>query len=298
MNTFTSDILSLVFGGLMIIMTFAIEFPQMVSIIKTRNTSGTSLSSYIIFFIATSLWFIWALVNYVANIQHLGHDYDHKQHYEIVLHVIGLAPAVLANSMGVLLLSCVLFCKVKNLVMCKKLNISEIAYSKIVFDKHKKDSWIKKYYPLVIIAASVLILLLIIILVIWIVGVPTQISDSEYDKYEWTILGLNIAAAVFLEVTSWPQFIKCMKTKDTSGISLGWAIFMPASCLVSLSYDIFLTFSTDWRSMAASIICNGVIINVLVLILKIRNFLKAKKLGISEWKYTNKYIAPKKKTKL
>lgn len=297
MDTLTSDILSLVFGALMIIMTFAIEFPQMVSIIKTRNTSGSSLSSYIIFFVATLLWFIWALVNYIANIQHLGHDYDHRQAYEKTLHVIGLAPAVLANGMGVFLLSCVLFCKVKNLLMCKKLNISEIAYSKIIFDKHKGDSWIKKYYPLIIIAGCVLILLLIISLVIWSVGIPKQISDAEYNKYEWSILALNIVAAVVLEVTSWPQFIKCLKTKDTSGISLGWAIFMPASCLVSLSYDIFLTFSTDWRSMAASIICNGVIINVLVLILKIRNVMKAKKLGISEWKYTKRYIDAKRKSK-
>lgn len=297
MNTFTSDILSLVFGGLMIIMTFAIEFPQMVSIIKTRNTSGTSLSSYIIFFVATWLWFVWALVNFIANSQHLGYEYGPRRLYEI-MHIAGLLPAVLANGMGVFLLACVLFCKIKNLIMCKKLNVSEIRYSQIVFDRHKKDSWIKKYYPLIIIAACVVILLLLIILIVWMVGIPKQMTDpSEYGKYEWSIFGLNIAAAIFFEATSWPQFIKCMKTKDTSGISLGWAIFMPLSCTVSLSYDIFLAFSTDWRSVAASIICSGVIINILVLILKIRNVLKAKKLGISEWKYTNKYIATKKKIK-
>ncbi|MCQ3915378.1 MAG: hypothetical protein MJ195_01165 [Mycoplasmoidaceae bacterium] len=49
--------------------------------------------------------------------------------------------------------------------------------------------------------------------------------------------------------------------------------------------------------MLASLICSGTIINTLVLILKIRNHLKAKKLGISEWKYTNKYIVSKKKSK-
>lgn len=288
MNALTSDILSLVFGSLMIIITFAIEFPQMVSIIKTRNTSGTSLATYIIFFVSTCLWFVWALLIYIANVQYLKHDNK-------LLEVIALLPALLSNSMGVFLLSCVLFCKIKNLVMCKRLKISEIAYSKIVFDRHKGESWIRKYYPLIIIAVATVLILLLVILIVWLIGIPPQIQSSDYDKYAWSIMGINIVAALFFEGTSWPQFVKCMKTKDTSGISLGWAIFLPSSCVVSLSYDIFLAFSTDWRSMIASIICNGVIVNILVLILKIKNVLKAKKLGISEWKYTNRYIASKRK---
>lgn len=290
MNALTLDILSLVFGSLMIIMTFAIEFPQMVSIIKTRNTSGSSLATYIIFFAATFLWFVWALVIYIANVQYLQHDNK-------LLEVIALLPALLSNCLGVFLLSCVLFCKIKNVVMCKKLKISEIAYSKIVFDRHKGESWIRKYYPLIIIAVATVLLLLLVSLIVWLVGIPPQIQPSDYDKYAWSIMGLNIVAALFFEGTSWPQFIKCIKTKDTSGISLGWAIFLPLSCVVSFSYDLFLAFSTDWRSLIASLICNGIIVNVLVLIIKIKNVIKAKKLGISEWKYTNRYIAHKTKTK-
>ncbi|XQP55767.1 MAG: PQ-loop domain-containing transporter [Mycoplasmoidaceae bacterium] len=289
MNPITADILSLIFGNISIFMSIAIEAPQLYSILKTKNTSGTSLTTYILFMVASFLWITWSTVNYVANVLYIPSDVTN-----IVLHVSALTPAILSNFINVVLVGFILFYKIKHLRICKKLNITELEYSKILFDKQKGDSWLKKFYPLIIISFIALMVCVAIVLILYFIGIPKQITIEEYERFATSVLVLNVVAAVFFESMSWPQFIKCMKTKDTSGISLAWAIFLPLSCVVCFSYDLFLAISTGWWNVIASLICSGMIINTAVLILKIKNVLKAKSFGLSDWEYTKKYIKPHK----
>lgn len=287
MSTITSDILALVFGNISIIMSIAIELPQLYTIFKTKNTSGTSLTSYILFLIAALLWFSWAVVNYVGNVY--SSDVTHMQ-----LHIAALIPAILSNLVSVILVSFILFFKVKHLYNSKKLKISEIEYSQIIFDKQKGYSWIRRYYPLLIITFIMLAICVSVAVVFGAITLPKP-TEEQTHNLSVTVFVLNICAATFFESISWPQFIKCMKTKDTSGISLGWAIFLPLSCVTCFSYDLFLGFSNGWSTVLASLICSGILINFAVLVLKIINIRKAKKLGISEWKYTKQYLSNKKK---
>lgn len=289
MNPITADILSLIFGNISIFMSIAIEAPQLYSILKTKNTSGTSLTTYILFMVASFLWITWSTVNYVANVLYIPSDVTN-----IVLHVSALTPAILSNFINVVLVGFILFYKIKHLRACKKMNITELEYSKILFDKQKGDSWLKKFYPLIIISFIALIVCVAIVLILYFIGIPKQITIEEYERFATSVLVLNVVAAVFFEAMSWPQFIKCMKTKDTSGISLAWAIFLPLSCVVCFSYDLFLAISTGWWNVIASLICSGMIINSAVLILKIKNVLKAKSFGLSDWEYTKKYMKPHK----
>lgn len=290
MTPLVLDILALIFGNISIFMSTAIEFPQLVSIFKTKNTSGTALSTYILFLVASCLWVTWSVVNYVANVSYIPEDITN-----ITLHVCALTPALLSNFINIVFVGFIIFFKVKHMRICKKLNITELEYSKILFDKHKSDSWIKRYYPLIIIAFIAVLVCVGTALAIYFIGIPEQITFEEYEhKFALAVLVLNIIAALFFESISWPQFIKCMKTKDTSGISLGWAIFLPLSCFVCFSYDVFLAISTGWWNVIASIICSGMFINTAVLILKIKNVVAAKKLGLTEWAYTNQYLAKKK----
>lgn len=292
MSSLTTDILSLIFGNIAIIMTIIIEFSQLVIIFKTKNTSGTSLSSYILFMIASVLWVSWAFVNYYANISLIPKDVTN-----VVVHIASLCPAILGNLLNCIFVACILYCKIKHIHISKKMHINEFEYSKVLFDKQKSYSWIRKYYPLIIIGSVALIMCLGVVGALVLFGIPKEITRDEYDKLAIAVLVLNIVAAVFYESISWPQFIKCMKTKDTSGISLGWAIFLPISCYTCFIYDLLLAFTTGWWNVLASLICSGSVINTLVLIQKNRNHRAAKKLGISEWKYTNKYIVNKDKKK-
>lgn len=286
MSVFVSDILALIFGNISIVMSTAIEFPQLVTIFKTKNTSGTSLTTYFLFLFASFLWITWSSLNYAGNVVCLVPNIPN-----LTLHIAALIPALLSNIINVVFVTIIVIFKVKHLRACKKLHVNEIEYSQILFDKVKNKSWLQKYWPLIIFALIAIIACgLIVWLLVWI-GIPTQVSRREFDqKYRWIIFGTNLVAAIFFEAVSWPQFIKCMKTRDTSGISMGWAIFLPLSCVVCFSYDLFLALATDYHTVLASLICSGMIINTFVLIIKIRNVRTAKKLGMSEWQYTKKYI--------
>lgn len=291
MSQQTGDILSIIFGIISVIMAIAIELPQLYSIIKTKNTSGTSLTTYILFMVSSVLWIIWAILYYLAHVVEPGVDMTN-------LHIAGLIPAVISNTINLCLVAAILFLKCKNLKICKKQNITELELSKIIFDKQVNYSWIKKYLSFIVISAITVLIVLGVVLSLLLGYKPHEVPQSEFDKYTWYIFGFNIAAAVFFELISWPQFFKCMKYKDTSGISLFWAIFFPLSCLICFGYDLMLAISTDdFKSVLASLICSGMIINTLVLVLKIRNMRKAKKLGLSEWTYTKKYIDKKRKSK-
>lgn len=285
-----SDILALVFGVITLVITVAIEFPQLITIFKTKNTSGTSLTTYILFLIASCLWVVWASVNYVVDISFISKDVTN-----ITLHISALIPAILSNLTNVILVGCILFFKIKHLHFCKKLRISEIDYSKIVFDKQKGYSWIKKFYPLLIISFITILVWIATVLLLYLLGIPKQMTQPEHEKYTLIVLIVNICAAVFFESISWPQFVKSLRTKDTSGISLGWAIFLPLSCVVCFSYNLFMGISNGWFNVLASLICSGILINTAVLVLKIINLRKAKKLGISEWHYVHKYLTKHKK---
>lgn len=289
MSQYIGDILALVFGNISVIMAIAIEAPQLYSIFKTKNTSGTSLTTYILFMISSILWITWAILYYLAHV--VEPDIDMNS-----IHIAGLVPAVISNTINFCLVGAILFLKCRNLRLCKMFNIDELQLSKRIFDKQKKYSWFKKYYPLIIIFGVSLLIVLAVVLSLCFAYNPPAVSKSEFDKYTKYILVFNVVASVFFELVSWPQFFKCMKYKDTSGISLFWAIFFPTSCLICFGYDISLVIATnDYLSVLASLICSGLVINTLVLILKIINIRKANKLGISEWHYTNKYLKKKHK---
>lgn len=291
MSQNTGDILSLIFGTISVIMAIGIELPQLYSIIKTKNTSGTSLTTYILFMVSSVLWITWAILYYLAHV--VEPDVDMSD-----LHIASLVPALVSNTINLCLVAAILFLKCRNLRICKKQNVTELELSKIIFDKQVNYSWIRKYLSLIIVSVATVIVVLGVVIGLLLGFTPHEVPQSEFDKYTKYILGFNIAAAVFFELISWPQFFKCMKYKDTSGISLFWAIFFPLSCFICFGYDLMLAISTnDFLSVLASLICNGMIINTLVLILKVRNMKKAKKLGLSEWAYTKKYIDKKQKSK-
>lgn len=291
MSQQTADILSLVIGNISIFFAIGIEFPQLHSIIKTKNTSGTSLTTYILFMISSCLWFTWAIIFYFAHIVEPNVDMNS-------IHLASFFPALISNTINLCFVSAILFFKCRNLWLCKAQNISEIELSKRIFDKQINYSWFKKYYPLFIVVGYTIIVLAALILSLTLTYTPHSVSESKFNKLSKIVLVFNTIAAVFFEAVSWPQFIKIIKHKDTSGISLFWAIFFPSSCVICFFYDLMLWITTgDVLSVLASLICNGIIINTLVLVLKIKNILRAKKLGISEWQYTKKYIDKKQKNK-
>ncbi|MCQ2957071.1 MAG: hypothetical protein MJ233_04580 [Mycoplasmoidaceae bacterium] len=71
---------------------------------------------------------------------------------------------------------------------------------------------------------------------------------------------------------------------------------MPLSCAVSLVYAIILAVSGSEAfsfDTIGAIIFNGLIVNIGILVIKVINRKRAKKLHMSEIEYTRKYIDKK-----
>lgn len=295
---FQADLASLIIGMLTIGCSIAIEAPQLISIFKTKNTSGTSLFTYILFLLASILWSTWAWMFYFS---HLAQPDVEVQTW---LHKASMLPSIISNMINLCLVAPILFCKVHHLLLCKKLNVSELDLSKIKLKEQnlkvkglsKRKTWLVIYWkPALIVLFSITICCLTACLLLFL---TTWMPNREFfDLMVGITFVCNAVAAGFFEATSWPQLIKCIKYKNTSGISLGWAIFFPTSCLICFLYDLSMVFTSgEYISVLASLICSGLIVNTLVLAFKLRNIYKAKKAGMTEIEYTNKFLSSKKVT--
>mgnify|MGYP003323451663 CR=1 FL=1 len=294
MNQVSADTLSLIVGIIMTISSCAIVIPQFLYILRTKNTSGTSLSTYIVYTVAGILWLTWALMYYFVHMCQPSAQVNHTW-----LHQAGMIPAIISNFVSLAITCCILFLKIKHICLAKQNKMNELELSKLLANKEKNlysqktnfYIWWKKYLFAIIIFILILSIVVITITLLMIFHKPQEINDNDFKNLTYGVFVINIIAAILYEGTSWPQFIKNIKYRDTSGISLGWAIFFPITCIISFSYDLSLVFASgDYMSVLASLICNGIIVNTCVLIFKIINQHKAKKSGITEIEYTKKFI--------
>lgn len=275
MSPTTNNIIGLVMGLISLGLSQFYTFPQLYKLCKTRNTSGISLPSYVIFILTSIFWVIWASGFFYEQ----THMYSYETCGPAELFKWSLIPAILLNSLDVIMMSFIITFKIYNLWLCKKYQTVELL---LVNQLKQKQFWI------------------LLIAIIAVVGFAITLSicltflaplSNDGDSFIWLIV-MNILASATWEIFNWPQFIKTIKTKDTTGISLFWAIFILVSCIVTFCYDMFLGFvgsSFNW-SILPGLICSGIIPALGFLIIKIRNITKAKKMGMSEQKYTQTYI--------
>lgn len=122
--------------------------------------------------------------------------------------------------------------------------------------------------------------------------------SAEYTSVTW-VLVINIIATVIWICVLIPQFIKTVVTRDTYSISIFMYLFYPMSNVMWISYEVSMMISAVTRDILAMLIndCVGLVLSLTIFSIKIHNVLKAKKLGISEKDYYNKYIEPKKQSK-
>ncbi len=188
--------------------------------------------------------------------------------------------------------------KARHMYLAKKYRVNELHLSKILLSKIKSKK--EQYLPLVVLLISIFATVIILSAILMIFTNPIfNPGIVSPDEGEWTpiIITLSIVAASLWESINWPQFIKCLKNKDTSGISLNWAIFMPLCCLMSFSYSLTIAFVVGefTYDTIGALIFNGIVVNVGILIIKIINHNKAKHLHMSEIEYTRKYLHKKQK---
>lgn len=288
---FDRAIICWVFGLVSLCCAQLIFVPQIVHVIRSKNTSGSSLITYIINVFCWIFWCIWANGFYFNNLAK-GTEGIPKPLFEAQF-----IPSIVSNTVSVILATTLLIIKVRHVLLAKKLKVTELQLSKILLDKQnayfvktnaskfrKNISWIMVIIGTIITGSIIAI----------IYSFTTYPAAQGVDEDWLWVLVVNFICGAFSEITSWPQFIKCIRKKDTTGISVMWAVFYAVTSIVFLIYDILLSFATgSWTPNAIfTIVCAGYIPIFGILFFKIKNLVSAKKRNMTEIEYTKKVLVP------
>lgn len=290
----SNTIVAIVFGFIIFTFGSVIGFSQLFSMFKTKNTSGTSLLTYLFFIVCAMFSAIWGFIFFFAHMSQWVLEKD----IPLIVLQLTIIPIILTYILELVGSTILAIIKIRHLNLAKKYKISELELSKVLLSKYK-NKW-EQYFPMLIIS-SVIILLVAITAVSLIVFTNPTINPGVpwLDEQEVlpVIITFSILGAASWEVMSWPQFIKCLKTRDTSGIAFNWALLMPISCTTSLVYSaIMATLSGNFTlDTIGALVFNGVIVNTGILVLKITNMLKAKRLNLSEIEYACRHKRKNKK---
>ncbi len=285
-------IICTVFGMLALGAAYCIFIPQLVYTTRTKNTSGSSLITYILNAFSWFFWFVWATGFYINNMQ--------KNPVEPILPQLYMSqfmPSVISNALSSALSIVLLVIKIRHVLLARKLKITEMQLAKILLDKQAKKYFnnskkIKMAQDLtsIFIIFGTLIVGAIIALLL---SFCTWPKPTGADDWAWVGI-VNFICAGFSEALSWPQFIKCLRKEDTTGISIWWATFFVVSGIVFLIYNLLMGFGTgkwSWNIFATTVFA-GYIPNISILVIKIRNIVKAKKHNMTEKQYTEQVLIP------
>lgn len=288
---YAQTISGLVIGIISFICSQLTFVPQLVSVLKTKNTSGISLIGYIAFTLCWTFWLIWSCGFYAHGIQSQFPDTS----VSLELYQASITPVVITDAAGVFLMSSILAIKVRNVLLSKKLKVTELKLAEILLNKQEKkiissgkNKFLMKNWSIIL---FIFIDLVIITTVTSCLALLTKTTrDGTDDFWVWLIV-FNLLASLMGEVMAWLQFAKSIRSKDTSGISLSWTIFLPFVSCVTFTYNLYLAFATsvfEWYTIFG-LIFNSIAANGGILIMKIINLVKAKKLGISEIELVKRY---------
>lgn len=286
----TQVIVSIVFG--FIVFTFAaiIGLSQLHTICKTRNTSGTALPTYIICIACALLSLSWG---YIFLFARMSDWWKMSKELNVPLIVFQMCAIPIITTYTFELIGSIfyLLVKIRHLRIAKKMHVSELELSRILLSKLKSKKQI--YLPFFLIVSVMIIISFSISAIVIIFTNPAfnpGIISPDEKQMTPIIITFSFLGAACWEAISWPQFIKCLKTKDTTGISFNWALFMPISSMVCLVYAAFVATVTGSFKLdtIGALVFNGVLVNVAIFVLKVLNRTRAKRLGISEIEYTRR----------
>lgn len=297
-----TSIVSFIFGLITLVVALIISGSQVLTVFKTRNTSGTSILTYVFLIICACICFSWAMIFYFSRMS----DWF-SMDIPLWLNQWATIPIVLVYVFDITAGIWILIVKYKHIKLAKQMKITELELSTYLLKQQQQKLaktgkiYYRKYFGLVVLAISLVILLATFATCLTIFTNPyfvpniEDISPNE-KKMEPIIVTLSVIGAISWESISWPQFIKCLKTKDTSGMSLNWAIFLPISCIFSLVYSLALGLSNEgWWKVIGALIFNGILVNVAILTIKLKNRRLARQHHMTEIEYTQKYLSKKQK---
>ncbi len=128
-----------------------------------------------------------------------------------------------------------------------------------------------------------------------------QLVEEIQKPWGWLLI-LVIVAGIGIMGMPIAQFIKCLRTKNTTSLNKYYTIIYPIGTTVLVIYDIILFVIVWFKPVEGTIIFNwqaffpmlmsGLTPSYGIMILKLKHVHAAKKLGLTEMQYYLKYLKP------
>lgn len=128
------SILAAVIGWIVLALVSAYAIPQLLRVVKTKNTSGLSIPGYILFIFSNLGMLCWGVGNTLRSLS--------LPDYDILLIVMALIPNVILNLLNTCINVFILSTKIRHVKLAKKMGIDEAKLASILL-KEKKNK-IKK----------------------------------------------------------------------------------------------------------------------------------------------------------
>lgn len=317
-------IVCIVVGFLSFALLQTIAISQLLQVWKTKNTSSVSIWTYIIFLLGGLISLAWSFCFYLKIIYGngvegcIGVSPDASMTTEAFRNTLvplgqwGVIPLIAYNTADILLAISLTTIKYRHMKICQRLKISELELANKLLSKDEKvlasvgaKSSKVSYWKLILLLTGVYILVIVVSLIIFFFMVPKANGTNLIDmsgSFWWDdgIMVVSVISAFANEAMGWPTFIGTLRKRDTSGISMNWAIFVPLTMTMQFFYGLLLAISEIAAGglsafppdTIGALIFNGLIVNYGVLILKVKNVRMAKRLKMSEIKYTETVLIP------
>lgn len=305
--------LSITFGLLTFALMQVITLSQFFRAAKTKNTSGVPALAYVLLLASCLLALVWGFGYYYQIVFSSKTDPNNIWLFQWTIIPI-ISYYIIDFFIGTALLSNKLY----HLHLCKKKRMNEVELSYYLLKKQRHEYlksgskfYKKKYFKHALFLITIYVLTTIGIYFLVTRSIPRASEQMVTDGW-WWVLVANFISAISNEILGWPTFVSAAKKKDTSGVSLSWAIVFPIACTVSFIYAFLLAWmelengSTPWPptsfltlpSTFGAIIFSGLIPNYGLLIAKLVNIARARKKHLDEIAYTKKYVIPAYEKKL
>lgn len=123
-------ILAAIIGWIVLAFVCAYSIPQLIRVIKTKDTSALSIPGYCLFIFSNLGMLAWGIGNTIRNTTS-GDDYS------VLLIVMALLPNVILNTLNTGINIFIIATKIKHIRLAKKMKIDEAQLATILLKKKK-----------------------------------------------------------------------------------------------------------------------------------------------------------------
>lgn len=123
------SILAAIIGWIVLALVSAYAIPQLIRVVKTKNTSGLSIPGYILFIFSNLGMLAWGIGNTVRSMS--------LSDFDLLLVVMALVPNVILNTLNTCINILILGTKIHHVKLAKQMGIDEVKLASILLKKKK-----------------------------------------------------------------------------------------------------------------------------------------------------------------